>query len=159
MSYLDITTDILVFLEFIHTNPSIAYVQGGSLAFALVMHAFFSLAFGQPLWVATLGLIGMKPLVEAWRDATDAKPFPGQKIGNDGLLVISRCNEVIAEAIPQSLIQCYALFVYPEQRTFLQFFSLTASFATTGFTVASADRDFDKSKFRRRTEPELYGYV
>ena len=67
--------------------------------------------------------------------------------------------EVIAEAIPQAIVQTLVLLLYPDQRTFIQYFSLFTSFLTTGFVVAAADKEFDTGKLRRKNEPLLFGYV
>ncbi|GMH61514.1 hypothetical protein TL16_g03274 [Triparma laevis f. inornata] len=48
---------------------------------------------------------------------------------------------------------------YPDQRTALQFVSLLASFLTTGFVMASSDREFNKCKYRRKNEPLLFDNV
>ncbi|GMH54626.1 hypothetical protein TrRE_jg11973 [Triparma retinervis] len=101
----------------------------------------------------------MKPAIESWRDATRAKPFPKQKVNNEQMLMFSRMTEVVFEAIPQSLLQTLAVLQYKDQRTSLQFVSLLTSFLTTGFAVASADREIDTSKYRRKSEPLLFGYV
>merc|ERR1711981_394514 len=72
---------------------------------------------------------------------------------------ISRMIEVIFEAIPQSLIQTVALLLYPHQRSYVQFISLFASFLTTGFMVATADRDNDTNKILRQLDPMIRGYA
>ena len=159
ISYADIVTDVLVLLEFMLKNKAMAIIQGISLGLSLLIQCIWSLALGQPLWVGVLGLIGMKPLLEAWRNAVHAKPFPKQRLGNEFMLMLSRMIEVLAEAIPQSLIQTVALLLYPDQRSYLQFVSLLASFLTTGFMVATADRDLDTNQQRRENEPVFYGYA
>jgi len=159
LSSFDTTTDILIAFTLSATSPKMAIVQGGALLFSFVIQSIFSHIFGQPLWVVLSGLLGTKPLVEAWRDATNAKPFPGQKMTNDQMLFVSRIIEITTEAIPQSLIQTLTLIVVPEARTPLGYISLFSSFATTGFLVASSDREFDTNKTRRKYEPLLYGYV
>ncbi|GMH96388.1 hypothetical protein TrVE_jg1486 [Triparma verrucosa] len=159
LSYFDIITDILVLVDLIKRNSRMAVVQGISLGVSFLFQSIISLAMGQPIWVVLSGLLGLKPAIESWRDATRAKPFPNQKVGNDMMLFVSRITEVISEAIPQSLVQTLVVLMYPDQRTTLQFVSLFASFLTTGFVVASSDREFDLSKFRRKSEPLLFGYV
>jgi len=159
ISYTDLITDAMVLVVFTKTAPNLAMVQGASLAFSVFVQCIVSLIGGQPLWVALLGLVGMKPVIEAWRDATNAKPFENQKVTNEMMLFFSRMVEIVTEAIPQALIQCVALLLYPRERTTLQFVSLFASFLTTGATVAFSDRDIDTSKHRRKVEPLLFGYV
>ena len=82
----------------------------------------------------------MKPALESFRDATRAIPFPNQKMDNEQTLFFSRLSEVIAEAIPQSVVQTLVVLLFPDQRKLLHFISLLASFLTTGFVVASADK-------------------
>ncbi|GMH59753.1 hypothetical protein TL16_g02897 [Triparma laevis f. inornata] len=159
LSYFDIITDILVLVDLIERNSRMALVQGISLGVSFLFQSVLSLACGQPIWVVLSGLVGLKPAIESWRDATRAKAFPNQKLGNDYMLIISRMTEVISEAIPQSLVQTLVVLMYPDQRTTLQFVSLLTSFLTTGFVVASSDREVDKSKYRRKSEPLLFGYV
>ena len=159
ISYADIATDVLVLFEFMSKNKAMAIIQGTSLGFSMLMQCFISLVMGQPIWVGLLGLVGMKPILEAWRDAIDAKPFPSQKTGNDSMLMFSRMTEVVFESIPQSLVQTTALLVYPDQRSYLQFISLFASFLTTGFMVVTADREQDTDSKSRRNESALVGYA
>ena len=160
LSYFDNITDVLVLVDLIaKNNTRMALIQGISLGFSFLGQSILSLNFGQPLWVVLSGLGGMKPAVESWRDATRAKPFPKQKVNNEMILMFSRMTEVVFEAIPQSLVQTLVVIVYKDQRTSLQFVSLITSFLTTGFVVASADRDLDTSKYRRKNEPLLFGYV
>jgi len=75
------------------------------------------------------------------------------------LLFFSPIIEITTEAIPQSLIQTLTLIVVPEARTPLGYISLFSSFATTGFLVASTDREMDTSKTPRKHEPLFFGYV
>ena len=159
ISYADTATDVLVLFEFMAKNRTMAIIQGVSLGFCMLMQFLVSFVFLQPIWMGLLGLVGMKPLLEAWRDAVQAKPFPTQKVGNELMLMLSRVIEVAFEAIPQSVIQTVALLLYPDQRSYLQFISLFASFLTTGFMVATADRDFDTNKTKRQRDPPLYGYA
>ncbi|GMH66842.1 hypothetical protein TL16_g04524 [Triparma laevis f. inornata] len=159
LSYFDIITDILVLVDLIKRNSRMALVQGISLGVSFSFQSVLSLAFGQPIWVILSGLVGLKPAIESWRDATRAKPFPNQRQDNEFMLFLSRMTEVCSEAIPQSLVQTLVVLMYPDQRTTLQFVSLLASFLTTGFVVASSDREMDLSKYRRKSEPLLFGYV
>ncbi|GMH77054.1 hypothetical protein TrLO_g3750, partial [Triparma laevis f. longispina] len=105
LSYFDIITDILVLVDLIKRNSRMANVQGISLGVSFAFQSVLSLAFGQPIWVVLSGLVGLKPAIESWRDATRAKPFPNQKLDNDFMLMMSRMTEVCSEAIPQSLVQ------------------------------------------------------
>jgi len=73
MGYVDLATDIATMAYYATVKPMVAAVQGGILAFSFVCQCVFSIALGQPLWVGLMGLLGMKPALEAWRDATGAE--------------------------------------------------------------------------------------
>ena len=88
ISYADIVTDVLVLSTFVKMNSSMAAIQGLSLGFSMFVQSISSIIFGQPIWVALLGLVGMKPIVEAYRDAIDAKPFPKQRMANETMLMV-----------------------------------------------------------------------
>ena len=95
MGYVDLATDIATMAYYATVNPMVAAVQGGILVFSFVMQCVSSIALGQPLWVGLMGLIGMKPAVEAWRDATGAEAFVGQKVGRDFMMWLCRMVEMV----------------------------------------------------------------
>ena len=95
MGYLDLATDIATMALYVSKLPTIAAVQGGILVFSFVVQCVTSIALGQPLWVGLMGLIGMKPALEAWRDATGAEAFVGQKVGSDLMMWICRMVEMV----------------------------------------------------------------
>jgi hypothetical protein len=98
MGYVDLATDVATMAYYATVNPMVAAVQGGILAFSFVCQCVFSIALGQPLWVGLMGLIGMKPALEAWRDATGAEAFKGQKLGSDQMMWICRGVEMVVSA-------------------------------------------------------------
>ena len=98
MGYVDLATDVATMAYYATVKPMVAAVQGGILAFSFVCQCVFSIALGQPLWVGLMGLIGMKPALEAWRDATGAEMFKGQKMGNDFILWACRMMEMVVSA-------------------------------------------------------------
>jgi hypothetical protein len=95
MGYVDLATDVATMAYYATVKPMVAAVQGGILAFSFVVQCVGSIAFGQPLWVGLLGLVGMKPAVEAWRDATGAEMFDGQKFGNGDMMAYCRVAEMV----------------------------------------------------------------
>ena len=95
MGYVDMGTDIATMVKYVPLNPSIAIAQGVILGVSFFVQFLSSVGLGQPLWVGLVGLIGMKPMLEAWRDAMDAKPFPGQKVWNDFMLGLTRFIEMV----------------------------------------------------------------
>ena len=95
MGYVDMGTDIATMVRYVTLNPSIAIVQGSILGFSFTCQFLTSVVLGQPLWVGLVGLIGMKPMLEAWRDAMESKPFPGQKVDSDFMLGLTRFIEMV----------------------------------------------------------------
>ena len=98
MGYVDLATDVATMAYYATVKPMVAAVQGVILAFSFVCQCVFSIALGQPLWVGLMGLIGMKPALEAWRDATGAEMFAGQKVGSDFMMWICRGVEMVVSA-------------------------------------------------------------
>ena len=98
MGYVDMGSDVATLVKYVTLNPSIAIAQGCVLGFSFLAQFLSSVALGQPLWVGLVGLIGLKPMLEAWRDAMEEKPFPGQKLGNDGMLFLGRITEMTVSA-------------------------------------------------------------
>ena len=98
MGYVDLATDIATMALYVKKFQMVAAVQGGILAFSFVCQCVFSIALGQPWWVGLVGLVGMKPAVEAWRDATGAEAFKGQKMGNDIMMWTCRVVEMVVSA-------------------------------------------------------------
>ena len=94
MGYADLGTDLATLRMYLTINPLIALVQGIVLAFSFLCQGVISLVLGQPWWVGVVGFVGMKPMLEWWRDAFEEPPFVGQKIGNEVMLWISRMTEM-----------------------------------------------------------------
>ena len=95
MGYVDMGTDVATMVRYATLNPSVAIAQGVVLGFSFLSQFLTSVGLGQPLWVGLAGLIGMKPVLEAWRDAMESKPFAGQKMGNDFMLWLTRMVEMV----------------------------------------------------------------
>ena len=156
----DFLTDFLSLIYYTATDPFIAILMGVVLGFSLLVQCLVSLVMGQPLYFALFGLTGLKPVLEAWRDATDAKQFARQKLSNARMLWISRLIELVFESLPQAVIQTVAILSTPESnRTSLQYVSLTLSLVAVGFAVTSSDRSLDLNKKSRKADPLLFGYV
>ena len=156
----DVITDILSTIALSRTNSEQAFIQGGSLLFSFLVQSFASYVLGQPWYVVLLGLVGAKPAVEGYRDATGAKPFPNQKFPNNVMLFCSRLIQITTEVIPQSLIQTLTLIIVPEARSTLSYISLGSSFILGGgLTIVVPDRELDKCENRRECEPLIDGYV
>ena len=79
---------------YLRINPLIALVQGIVLAFSFLVQSVSSIALGQPYWVGLVGLMGMKPMLEWWRDVFEEPPFVGQKLDNGQMMWLTRMTEM-----------------------------------------------------------------
>ena len=104
LGYVDLGTDITTMVKYATLSPRIARIQGCVLLFSSLAQFTLSLGLGQPFWVGLVGLIGMKPLLEAWREAIGAMPFPKQKSANDQMLFYSRVLDMLVSCSWQSLV-------------------------------------------------------
>jgi len=95
LGYVDMGTDVATMVNYVPLNPSIAIAQGVILGVSFFAQFLTSVGLGQPFWVGVVGVIGMKPMLEAWRAAMDAKPYPGQKWPNDQMLGLTRFIEMV----------------------------------------------------------------
>jgi hypothetical protein len=96
-SRLHIITDILLIVQFAYsdTNTGMAYASGICFMLSLLIQCLFSFQSGQPAYIGLAGLIGMKPMIEAYRSATDAEQYPTQNLDNDGVLQATYMIEVV----------------------------------------------------------------
>ena len=161
LGYIDITLDILTLLQYINKGYIlIAAVQIASLLISTACQMVTSLLFGQPFLMGLSGLIGLKPIIEAWRNATDAKPFKNQKLTNAQMLWLSHAVEMIFETIPQSFIQMVALLIMEKNDiSTIQYISLFVTFVSAGTSCSLSDRSLDINQHMRQCDPYINGYV
>ena len=108
MGYVDLATDLATVRLYATLNPTIAVIQGVVFLFSFICQCVSSVVLGQPLWVGLMGLFGMKPMVEVWRDATEAKLFTGQKLVNEYTLWITHMVEMVVSG--QNRVRNYIHF-------------------------------------------------
>ncbi len=94
MGYTDMGTDFATLIMYIAINPKIALLQGLVMAFSFFIQGVTSVLFGQPWWVGLVGLMGMKPMLEWWREIYELPPFVGQKMPNEYMIWLSRMVEM-----------------------------------------------------------------
>ena len=94
MGYADLGTDLATLRMYLTINPLIALVQGIVLAFSFIVQGVHIIALGQPYWVGLVGFMGMKPMLEWWRDAFEEPPFVGQMLGNEYMMWLTRMTEM-----------------------------------------------------------------
>ena len=94
MGYTDLGTDFATLVMYMEINPKIALIQGLVLAFSFLCQGVSSVALGQPWWVGLVGFMGMKPMLEWWREIYELPPFEGQILANEYMLWVSRMTEM-----------------------------------------------------------------
>ena len=94
MGYTDLGTDFATLVMYMEINPKIALIQGLVLAFSFSVQGVSSVALGQPWWVGLVGFMGMKPMLEWWREIYEEQPFERQMLPNEIMLWVSRMTEM-----------------------------------------------------------------
>ena len=72
---------------------------------------------------------------------------------------MSKTIELIAEAIPGTIVQLAAILKAGSKWSHTALFSLTFSTLTAAFTSAITSWDWDVSKINRKDAPNYYGYI
>jgi hypothetical protein len=98
LGYIDLGTDVATIVSYSNSIPTIALIQGIVMAFSFLCQLLTSVGLGQPRWVGFVGIVGMKPMLEAWREATAAESFAGQKLANDQMMWVCRMVEMVVSS-------------------------------------------------------------
>ena len=125
----------------------VAYASMGLLS-------FFS---GQGPRMTVLSLLGLKPIVEGWRQLTGADARPGQVFNNDIMFALTRVMDAAMETIPQSFFQSMVFFS-SRVRQVGQWISLGFGLLNICISVAGANQFLDTLETYRKIEPLYYGY-
>ncbi|GMI13089.1 hypothetical protein TrLO_g1893 [Triparma laevis f. longispina] len=146
--------EALVFMSVRLANDSKKYVALALVYFQYRNHLSKSRIFTEMLYV----LFAAKPGVDAYRVVLCAEKEVGALMDPRSEMVVSKCWELFAEAIPGSLIQTCAFLVGSNQPN-AAIFSLVFSVFTASFTSTGVSFDFDMDKNARVQSPNFYGYV
>ena len=103
-------------------------------------------------------LFGLKPAVDAYRVAIDAKMEEGQMMDPLQEMIYVKTTEMFAEAIPGVIIQLSAILSGGKLSTGAVV-SLATSAMTTGFVSSQISFDFDTDQVMRKGNPDFYGYI
>lgn len=123
----------------------VSYVQNSKKMSAFFKDAFFI-------------LIGFKPALDAYRVSAGIEQDEHQYFPSLQEMAYCKCNEIICEAVPCSVIQIYVI-LHANERKLGAFVSILVLAATAGFTSAMLSYDADTSPSQRNKNPAFYGYV
>jgi hypothetical protein len=163
----DMVTDIMMIVQYFQTRSlwGYAWASLGSLLINLILQAFAT--FGQNRarpWQRQLkeqffvwSLV--KPGVDAWRVASGAAHEEGQLVDAQAELTANKSIELVAEAIPGTLIQLSALLMSESKPTRSALFSFAFCILTAAFTSAITSWDWDLNKENRKKNRSFYGYI
>jgi hypothetical protein len=101
----------------------------------------------------------MKPGVDAWRVASGTAHEEGHMMDAQTELTANKSVELVAEAIPGTLIQLSALLMSESKPTRSALFSFAFCILTAAFTSAVTSWDWDLSKENRKKRRSFYGYI
>ncbi|GMI40269.1 hypothetical protein TrCOL_g11552 [Triparma columacea] len=163
----DLITDIIMIVEYFQTRSlwGYAWASLASLLTNITLQALVS--FGQNRakpWKRQLqeqffvwSLV--KPGVDAWRVASGAAHEEGQVVDAQTELTLNKSAELVAEAIPGTLIQLSALLMSESEPTKSALFSFAFCILTAAFTSAITSWDWDLGKENRKKRRSFYGYI
>ncbi|GMI48419.1 hypothetical protein TrCOL_g4150 [Triparma columacea] len=163
----DVITDIMMIVEYFQTRSlwGYAWASLGSLLTNLIIQAVFSFAqnrakpwqrqLKEQFFVWSL----VKPGVDAWRVASGSAHEEGQMVNARYELTANKSTELVAEAIPGTLIQLSALLMSESKPTRRALFSFAFCILTAAFTSAITSWDWDLSKEMRKSKLSFYGYI
>ena len=158
---IDIFLDIAVLLQYIHLKyTTFVILQGLTIGISFFLQFAVSIICNQPIGWALTGLIGIKPILDNWRDATTTVTFSGQITTNAQSRWISRIITLVFRAIPQLFIQMNVMLRTNQiDISVIQYLSVATSILSIGLSVSSADRAMDMNKTLRLNDPHIHGYV
>ena len=158
---IDIFLDINVLIEYINLKYiHFAILQGSVIGLSYLLQFSVSILTRQPFYWALTSLIGVKPILDNWRDATSTVHYSGQITTNTQNRWISRMISMLFRSIPQLFIQMYVLLRYGTiNGTIIQFTSVIISIISIGMSVASTDRSLDMNTILRFNDPHIHGYI
>ena len=115
LTYTDMGSDVYMCIYYASADkPENAMIIGGILAASFVVQGVCAFFLHQPPRMVIAGLLGLKPVIDSYREATDAPPYPNQGMTNVAVLMCTRIIEAITEAAPQVrvcvLAACLAIF-------------------------------------------------
>ncbi|GMI44391.1 hypothetical protein TrCOL_g8304 [Triparma columacea] len=163
----DLITDIIMIVEYFQTRSlwGYAWASLASLLINLTLQALVSFAqnrakpwqrqLKEQFFVWSL----VKPGVDAWRVASGAAQEEGQLVSARYELTANKSVELVAEAIPGTLIQLSALLMSESKPTRSALFSFAFCILTAAFTSAITSWDWDLSKENRKYKRSFYGYI
>ena len=147
-------TDIMMIVQYFQTRSlwGHAWASLGSLLTNLIFQAFGTFAqnrakpwqrqLKEQFFVWSL----VKPGVDAWRVASGAAQEEGQVVDAQTELTANKSAELVAEAIPGTLIQLSALLMSESKPTRSALFSFAFCILTAAFTAAITSWDWDLNK-------------
>jgi hypothetical protein len=163
----DLVTDIIMIVQYFQTRSSWGYAWASleSILTNLILQALFSFAqnrarpwqrqLQEQFFVWSL----VKPGVDAWRVASGVAQEEGQLMNAQYELTTNKSFELVAEAIPGTLIQLSALLMSGSKPTRSALFSFAFSILTAAFTSAITSWDWDLDKENRKKLRSFYGYI
>ena len=148
-SYGDVATDALMTVQmFQRGRPELGQfsliAMGAHIAFQIALvFSYGPTDVKARAWEVFLVIFQLKPAFDSYRVLFDSPVEGGQRVPHAETLAASRGCEVFCESFPESILQITFLIDNPREASALNLASVTFSFLSMGFGVASASVDID----------------
>jgi hypothetical protein len=163
LSMTDMITDLIMIVNFLkQKNIGFAKAMIIMLSLNMVSQVFLTVLQHSKRGARTLllelfyTLSLLSPGIHAYRVASGHEKHGKESVDARGVLIFSKCLELIFEAIPGFIIQLFAWLTITESSSFA-LFSIFMSASTTAFSVSTMYFDKDIDPNSRKLNPSFYG--
>ncbi len=171
ISLFDMFSDLLICLQYVRheENASLGHAFFLSLLACFALQTLVVLIVkngslrGRGSFIDLLAcIVGLKPILDAYRVASGKKRSKEDSIDPRVILVFTKNIELFCEAIPGAVIQAYVIQRELREGLDIPAFSIVSflsSCLSAGFISASITYDFDCDPEYRRGLPSFYGFL
>jgi hypothetical protein len=140
-------------------NQAAACMVGALLAFSCFCQAVAAYGSGQGGDVAGLAMVGLKPVVDAYKEITNAPRRASQKMTHAAVSAGTRGLDIATESLPQGLLQlCVVISSGLDELSVMQVGSLCCSALVLTVVGAKTNYAIDTSEFYRTADVYFFGY-
>ena len=166
LGVLDVATDIFAIANFtMQGNHRYASAVIASVSVSMATQAFCIYVMKKKRGVLVVSkeffflFTGLKPAIDAFRVLSGTKARTGDLFDPLTELLSFKMIEIVAEAIPSSLVQIYAMLSSSGHQSSGSSISILVSIVTISLGAVTIAFDLDSDPDRRMHSPDFYGYV
>jgi hypothetical protein len=160
ISVSDTLSDVIVaIISFYTLSLNLALAQAGLLAFALLAQAMLSAALGQGWLSVALSLVGLKPVLDAHREISQARPPPTQVVNHALAAALTRGTELATESLPLGMLQMSIVMTSSwEHIHTAQLVSLVFSVLAIAVIGSQTTKMLDQNPKNRAFDSVIFGF-